>query len=106
MVPENETSTSTIARALWFATGGDWNFLTKLEVIGTGDLPSVFAVSDLATASIGTAGLATAELVATRFGDSPTVRRRSPVVVHMVRSVCPATGLALALTLGSAVRGL
>jgi len=44
MVPENETSTSTIARALWFATGGDWNFLTKLEVIGTGDLPSVFAV--------------------------------------------------------------
>ena len=74
MIQENETSTSTIARALWFSTGGESNFLTKLEVIGTGDLPSVFAVSDLATASIGTAGLATAELIATRFGDSPTVR--------------------------------
>ena len=75
MTPEEgETSTSTIARALWFATGGESNFFTSLEIIGSGDLPSVFAVSDLATAAIGTAGLATAELIATRFGDSPTLR--------------------------------
>ena len=74
MISENETSTSTIARALWSAAGGETNFLTNLEIIGTGDLPSVFAVSDLATAAIGTAGLATAELIATRIGDSLTVR--------------------------------
>ena len=74
MISENETSTSTIARVLWSAAGGESDFLTNLEITGTGDLPSVFAVSDLATAAIGTAGLATAELIATRFGDSLTVR--------------------------------
>src|ERR1700751_232660 len=74
MISENETSTSTIARALRSAAGGESDFLTNLEIMGTGDLPSVFAVSDLATAAIGTAGLATAELIATRFGDSLTVR--------------------------------
>src|SRR6516162_9568637 len=74
MISENETSTSTIARVLWSAAGGESDFLTNLEIIGTGDLSSVFAVSDLATAAIGTAGLATAELIATRFGDSLTVR--------------------------------
>jgi hypothetical protein len=74
MTPESEMCTSTIARALWFAIGGESNCLTNLEIIGTGDLPSVFAVSDLATAAIGTAGLATAELIAARFRDSPIVR--------------------------------
>jgi hypothetical protein len=48
MISENETSTSTIARALWSAAGGESDFLTNLEIMGTGDLPSVFAVSDLA----------------------------------------------------------
>jgi hypothetical protein len=74
MISENETSTSTIVRALWSSAGGESDFLSNLEIMGTGDLPSVFAVSDLATAAIGTAGLATAELIATRFGDSLTVR--------------------------------
>ena len=74
MIPEDESPTSTMARALWFATGGESNFLTDLEIIGSGDLPSVFAVSDLAAAAIGTAGLATSELIATQFRDSPAVR--------------------------------
>jgi CoA-transferase family III len=74
MISENETSTSTIARALWSGAGGESDFLTNLEITGTGDLPSVFAVSDLAAAAIGAAGLATAELIATRFDDWPTVR--------------------------------
>jgi hypothetical protein len=74
IISESETSTSTIARALWSAAGGESNFLTNLEIAGTGDLPSVFTVSDLAAAAIGAAGLATAELIATRFGDSLTVR--------------------------------
>jgi hypothetical protein len=40
---------------------------------GTGDLPSIFAVSDFAAASMATAGAAVAELVAARFGVAPGV---------------------------------
>lgn len=45
---------------------------------GSGDLPSVFAVSDLATAAVAAAAAAVAELVATQFGVLPrvTVNRR------------------------------
>jgi hypothetical protein len=65
MIPDDETPTSTMARAFWSATGGEPNFLTNLDMIGTGDLPSVFAVSDLAAAAIGTAGLANKRVVST-----------------------------------------
>jgi hypothetical protein len=81
-----------MARALWFATGGESNFLTDLEKIGSGDLPSVFAVSDLAAAAIGTAWFGTSELIATQFRDSPAVRvdrrlasRRSAVTMGFAR---------------------
>jgi hypothetical protein len=72
MTPESKTSIL-IARELWTAIGGESDFLNNLEITGSGDLPSVFAVSDLATAAIGTAGLAVAELIATRFGETPSV---------------------------------
>jgi crotonobetainyl-CoA:carnitine CoA-transferase CaiB-like acyl-CoA transferase len=54
--------------------------LEKVHFAGSGDLPSVFAVSDFATAAVAVAGAAVAELVGTRlgFGSLPrvTVSRR------------------------------
>jgi len=44
-----------------------------IAVSGTGDLPSVFAVSDLAVAAVGAAGLAIAELIGARGGHTPSV---------------------------------
>ncbi len=41
---------------------------------GSGDLPSAFAVSDLAVASVAAAGLAVAELTSARFGEVPAVQ--------------------------------
>jgi crotonobetainyl-CoA:carnitine CoA-transferase CaiB-like acyl-CoA transferase len=41
------------------------------RVTGEGDLPSVFATTDLATASVGAAGAAIAEFIAARFGAAP-----------------------------------
>jgi len=55
--------------AAWRALGGDEAWLGRIEYCGEGDLPSVFAVSDLAAAAIGAAALAVAEraaLVASR----------------------------------------
>jgi len=69
-----ETLPVAITRTLWAAAGGGPDLLNKLEITGRGDLPSVFPVSDLATAAIGVAGLAIAELIAVRFGETPRVR--------------------------------
>ena len=65
---------SSIACELWAAAGGDPAFIDNLEVTGSGSLPSVFPVSDLAAAAVGCAGLAVAELIAARFGVAPGVR--------------------------------
>ena len=54
--------------------GGDPAFLNNLEITGSGCLPSVFPVSDLAAAAIGCAGLAIAELIAARFGVASKAR--------------------------------
>jgi hypothetical protein len=56
---------------IWAALGGAAERLGNLRVAGAGDLPSVFAVSDLAGASVGAACLAVAELVAARHGAWP-----------------------------------
>jgi hypothetical protein len=56
---------------IWQALGGDPAFLPRVSFAGQGVLPSVFAVSDLAVASIGAAALAMAELVAARTGRLP-----------------------------------
>jgi crotonobetainyl-CoA:carnitine CoA-transferase CaiB-like acyl-CoA transferase len=50
-------------RAIWAAVGGEEGFLSRVEFAGEGDLPSAFAVSDLAAGSIGAAALAVAELI-------------------------------------------
>src|SRR5262245_41091355 len=58
----------TFAQAIWSAAGGDPTLLDRLSFQGSGELPSFFAVSDLAAASIGAAALAIAELVAAGGG--------------------------------------
>jgi hypothetical protein len=65
---------TTISRDLGIASEA----LAKVQFAGSGDLPSVFAVSDLATAAVAAAGASVAELVAAQFGVLPrvTVNRR------------------------------
>lgn len=68
-----------LAADFWSVLGGNRDALAALTFVGTGDLPSVFAVSDLAAASIGIAGLALAEFRAAGSSAAPpsvTVDRR------------------------------
>jgi hypothetical protein len=58
---------------IWTSPGGGTASLPSVAFSGHGDLPSVFAVSDLAAGSVAAAGLAIAELVAARGGDRPPV---------------------------------
>ena len=62
-----------LAATAWNAIGGGADVLEALGFDGAGGLESTFAVSDLATAAIGVAGLSIAELVAGRGGDLPAV---------------------------------
>jgi len=48
---------------IWGAAGGHSSQLPSLQVTGSGNLPSIFAVTDLAVAAVGAAGLAVAELL-------------------------------------------
>ncbi len=66
-------TTDTAIASIWAACGGAPASLAGLQVTGAGDLPSVFAVSDLAAATVGVAGLAVAELLAARHGAAPRV---------------------------------
>ncbi|MBS0420318.1 MAG: CoA transferase [Proteobacteria bacterium] len=59
--------------AMWHGLGGSAEVLDRVSFVGTGDLPSVFAVADFAAAAIGAAGAAMAELMGARFGDLPRV---------------------------------
>ncbi|HEY8287674.1 MAG TPA: CoA transferase [Acetobacteraceae bacterium] len=63
-----DSSFSGFLADIWTGLGGDREALTSVTETGEGSLPSVFAVSDLAAASIGAAGLAAAELIARRRG--------------------------------------
>ncbi|MGU7785275.1 CoA transferase [Burkholderia sp. PU8-34] len=58
----------------WRAVGGDPELLRAVELTGSGDLVSVFRVSDFATAAIGAAGVAAAELLSVVTGRLPAVR--------------------------------
>jgi crotonobetainyl-CoA:carnitine CoA-transferase CaiB-like acyl-CoA transferase len=49
---------------IWAVPGGSANALHRVVQRGEGSLPSVFAVTDLAAASVGAAGLAISELIA------------------------------------------
>jgi crotonobetainyl-CoA:carnitine CoA-transferase CaiB-like acyl-CoA transferase len=46
----------------------------QLEVTGAGSLPSAFAVTELATATVGAAGLALAQYMRHRFGRQPSLQ--------------------------------
>ena len=59
-------------RQFWLAAGGDPAHLTRVAISGEGALPSVFAVTEFATAAIGAAGLAMAEFVAAGAGAMDT----------------------------------
>ncbi len=73
MASEDEANTRqfliTISRDLGIASA----IAANVQLSGSGDLPSVFAVSDFATAAIAAAGASVAELVAARFGSVPQV---------------------------------
>jgi hypothetical protein len=58
---------------MWGALGGDAAIIDHLELVGSGDLPSAFAVSGLAAAAVGAAAAAVAELIATESGGLPSV---------------------------------
>jgi hypothetical protein len=58
---------------IWGALGGNAGDIERVELIGEGDWPSVFAVSDLAAACVAGVGAATAELIDARFGGAPRV---------------------------------
>lgn len=73
-VPDRATPAEALLRAIWSGLGGDDQALAVVRMAGDGSLPSAFAVSDLAAASVGAAGLAAAELVSVRFGEGPQVR--------------------------------
>ena len=60
-----------VAREPWEAAGLEPGLLDHLEVMGEGHLPSIYRVSDLATASIGAATLAASALWHDRGGPVP-----------------------------------
>ena len=68
---------SAMARELlaqtWTALGGEPALVGRVRWTGSGSLPSVFAVTDMAAACVATAGLAVAELVAARHGGFPAL---------------------------------
>ncbi len=72
-----ERSTN-LAISMWTALGGNTDVTKSVRFIAEGALPSIFAVTDLAAASIATAALAIAELIQTRGGSvaTTTVDRR------------------------------
>lgn len=63
-----------IATEFWSSLGGEAGALSALAIEGAGDLPSVFAASDLAAAAIGVAGLALAAFRAGGVGPLAPVR--------------------------------
>ena len=63
-----------VLASIWDALGGPPEWLGRLDETGEGHLPSCFAVSDLAAASVGAAALAVAELLALGDGRSRTAQ--------------------------------
>lgn len=65
---EETDTVQPMIRQLWAELGGEAVLAGTVEVTGEGKLPSVFAVSDFASAAIATAGLALAEWSRGRSG--------------------------------------
>ena len=59
--------------SVWRALGGDVAWPDRVEICGQGDLPSAFAVTDLAVAAVGAAALAVAERAALANSRPPRV---------------------------------
>src|SRR5215203_880726 len=70
---DDETRTREYVVAMSGDLGIDSGVFDAMQFGGSGDLPSVFAVSDLASAALATAGGALAELVRTLSGSLPRV---------------------------------
>lgn len=66
--------TKAMLHQIWTALRGDPALISKIDCDGAGELPSAFAVSDLAAAAIGAAALAAAELIGARIDEIPAVR--------------------------------
>lgn len=60
-------------REIWGALDGDPHALGRLRFTASGNLPSAFAVTDLAAASVGSACLAVAELIRAAHGGAAQV---------------------------------
>ncbi|MDF3833570.1 CoA transferase [Cupriavidus basilensis] len=70
----NDPSTAAgFAREIWRSVNGHPGSLERLAFTGSGNLPSVFPVTDLATAAVGAAGLAMADLIHAASGQAPLV---------------------------------
>jgi hypothetical protein len=63
-----------ILRDIWAALGQPAALPGHAQAVGRGDLPSVYAVTDLAAASVGAAALSVASLLARRQGRMPDVQ--------------------------------
>lgn len=63
-----------VLAVMWAALRGPPDTLPSVSFSGRGDMPSVFAVSDLAAAALGAAGAAIVELIEVRHGRRSTVR--------------------------------
>lgn len=61
-------------RAMWSALGQPAALLERVRFTGEGELPSVYPVTDFAAASVATAALSLASLVARRTGSVPEVQ--------------------------------
>ncbi len=72
--PATNAIATTLMSDIWRAAGGDDALLENVTMVGSGDLASAFAVSDLAVASIGAAALAIAEFIGSAGGHTPAVR--------------------------------
>ncbi|MGA3005105.1 MAG: hypothetical protein ABSE20_25630, partial [Acetobacteraceae bacterium] len=61
-------------RQIWASLGGDAALPSAVGIGGNGDLPSVFAVSDLAAGVVAACGLAITELIAAGGGAVPAIQ--------------------------------
>ena len=71
---ELPTQSGVFLRQVWASLGGDAALPDAVEFTGHGELPSVFAVSDLAAGVVAAAALAIAELIAAGGGAVPAVQ--------------------------------
>ena len=70
----SSTLSASLLAEIWPALGGASADRASVRFVGAGRLPSAFAVTDLAAASVATAALAVGEWIASAGGPAPAVR--------------------------------